>query len=152
MTFYSKKELLPYYSVPQGSCAGPVLYVTYASTLEACIASFNVNLMEYADDHTAYSSFPAASRSDESNCMENLQACLNEVRSWMSKYRLKMNDSKTEAIMFGNRPQLKKCISKSVKVGTNDIELQSIIKYLGVDLDEGLNFKKFVQIKCRKAA
>ena len=73
-------------------------------------STVNVNLMGYADDHTAYSSFPATSRSQESYCMENLQACLEEVRTWMSENRLKMNDTKTEAILFGNEAQLKKCL------------------------------------------
>ena len=40
--------------VPQGSICGPVLYATYASTLQEYINSSGINLLGYADDHTAY--------------------------------------------------------------------------------------------------
>jgi hypothetical protein len=121
----SDKKLLPY-SVPQSSCAGPMLYNIYASTLEDHIhvSMYRVHLMGYADDHTAYDSFPATSREQEKACIQNLQKCLEEVRSWMSQNRLKMNDSKTETILFGNKPQLQKCMSTSIRVGNEEINLQ----------------------------
>ena len=38
------------FSVPQGSCAGPVLYLAYASTLEKEVSQ-NIGIHGYADDH-----------------------------------------------------------------------------------------------------
>ena len=46
---YSEPKFLPF-SVPQGSCAGTVLYILYASTLQEVIEN-NVDLHGYADDH-----------------------------------------------------------------------------------------------------
>ena len=38
------------FSVPQGSCAGPVLYSIYASTLQTVIPE-GIDLNDFADDH-----------------------------------------------------------------------------------------------------
>jgi hypothetical protein len=63
-----------------------------------------------------------------------------------------MNDSKTEAILFGSEKQLMKCTSNTMRVGEEDIKVSSSIKYLGADLDKNLNFKTFVRSKCKKVA
>jgi len=95
------------FSVPQGSCAGPILFTDYASTLASQINDFNIQIMGYADDHSLYDAFPANSRASELTTMNNLQKCLVSVRDWMSRNRLKMNDEKTEFILFGNHVQFK---------------------------------------------
>ena len=38
------------FSVPQGSCGGPVLYLAYASTMKKVISE-SVGVHRYADDH-----------------------------------------------------------------------------------------------------
>ena len=38
------------FSVPQGSCAGPVLYNMYSSTMDKLPQGYLVNLLGYADD------------------------------------------------------------------------------------------------------
>ena len=53
-TFSDIMELI--YGVPQGSCAGPVLYTMYASTLCEVFERFDISVMGYADDHALYSS------------------------------------------------------------------------------------------------
>ena len=40
------------FSVPQGSCLGPYLYLAYAATLEDIIDGKQVKIMGFADDHT----------------------------------------------------------------------------------------------------
>ena len=46
------------YRVPQGPCAGPVLYTMYASALGEVFEKFDISVMGYADDHALYSSCP----------------------------------------------------------------------------------------------
>ena len=53
----------------------------------------------------------------------------------MNENRLKMNKNKTEFILFGSKPQLDKCKTKTLNVGNTEIELADKIKYLGVLLD-----------------
>ena len=65
--------------------------------------------------------------------------------------RLKMNASKTEYILFGSKPQLTKCKSDSIKVVDDDIHKASVIKSVGVYLDEHLSFKTQIKEKCKIA-
>ena len=46
----------------------------------------------------------------------------------MALNKLKMNDTKTEAIPFGNLVQLKKCKTTCIRVGMSNIEFQQCIK------------------------
>jgi hypothetical protein len=57
---YSREKDLTF-SVPQGSCAGPVLYLAYASTLRKTIHP-TLTLYGYADDHAVTKHFRANSR------------------------------------------------------------------------------------------
>ena len=52
---HHSREINLKFSVPQGSLAGPVLYLTYASTIKYIIPNTNViNLNGYADDHSLH--------------------------------------------------------------------------------------------------
>ena len=50
------------YSVPQGSCAGPVLFMCYTSTLDTTTSHRSADLLGYADDHALTDSFHANDR------------------------------------------------------------------------------------------
>jgi hypothetical protein len=140
------------FSVPQGSCAGPILFTDYASTLASQINDFNIQIMGYADDHSLYDAFPANSRASELTTMNNLQECLVSVRDWMSRNRLKMNDEKTEFILFGNHVQLNKCNTCSIKVGEAEVNKSNSIKYLGVWLDSEMKMVNHIKEKCKVAS
>ena len=86
-------------SVPQGSLAGPNLYSAYASTLQEVVPG-DVGLNGFADDHSVKRSFTADDRKAEQTIISALQNCLMNVKTWMDENRLKMNDGKTEFIMF----------------------------------------------------
>ena len=70
---------------------------------------------------------------DKTNkCLENLKTCLEETKSWMNNNRLKMNCSKTEFILFGNKIQLGKCTTKDIPVSSELVPATDTINYLGV--------------------
>ena len=56
------------------------------------------------------------------------------------------------AIRFGNLVQLKKCETTFIRVGTSNIEFQQCKKYLGVMLNENLNWKNHITNKCKIAS
>ena len=60
---------------------------------------------------------------------------------WMDKNRLKMNQSKTEFIIFGSHQQVNKCVS-DLDVNEVKVPRSDQIKYLGASLDSLLNLKK----------
>ena len=69
----------------------------------------------------------------------------------MDGNRLKMNDSKTEFIMFGSNKMLTKCITADMNINGTGVKKQNVIRYLGVWMDEVLSFKYHVKMKCKSA-
>ena len=70
---YSSKTPLDF-SVPQGSCAGPVLYSNYASTMRYIVPA-DMSLHGYADDHAIKSSFSAWNTLAEGIVIKSLENC-----------------------------------------------------------------------------
>ena len=114
-TAYSKNSKLEC-CVLQGSCAGPILYTVYVSTLESVVEtqpsdckeveSSHTNVIDpkdkvmavalhgFANDHTLKNTFLAKSRHAERDIFSTLEAKAVDVKVWMDQNCLKMNDSK----------------------------------------------------------
>ena len=58
---------------------------------------------------------------------------------------------KTEFMLFGQPAQLKNCSSNCINVNSVAVDLSVNIKYMGVYLDNNLNFKKHLTHKCKIA-
>ena len=95
---YPTPRELPF-SVPQGSCTGPVLYHVYALTIQHIIMNDQISLYGYADDHGLRMTCKPVAESEIST-VKDLQDCLSSVKDWMDENQLKMNSSKTEIIIF----------------------------------------------------
>ena len=87
------------FSVPQGSCAGANIFDAYSSTLTSVI-SRPIDTHGFADDHALKDKFKIGNHTEERKCITNLENCAMEVKEWMDKNRLHMNDDKTEFIIF----------------------------------------------------
>ena len=68
--------------------------------------------------------------------VECIEGCVVEIRAWMSSNFLKLNDDKTEVIIFGSAQQLKKIELHAVHVGESLITLSHNVRNLGVQFDE----------------
>ena len=136
-------------SVPQGGLTGPNLYSAYASTLQEVVPD-DVGLNWFADDHSLKRSFKADDWKAEQTVISALRNCLMNVKTWMDENRLKMNDGKTEFIMFGAKKQLGKC-KTSIDVNKTVVNNSEVVKYLGTWMDCNLNFKDHIVKKCRTA-
>ena len=76
------------FSVPQSSCAGPVLYSIYASTLQTVITE-GKDLSGFADDHNVKKAFKAGNKVDEEEVISVLEMCTTGINNWMNVNRLK---------------------------------------------------------------
>ena len=95
------------FGAPQGSCAGPVIFLSYLSSLYDTISTFNINVGGFADDNQLYLSFkPTSNGIAESEAIHVLTQCISAVRTWMLKHKLKINDDKTEFLIIGGSQQL----------------------------------------------
>ena len=111
-TYSSDRELKC--SVPQGSCAGPILYTVYASTLEEVVCGPEsevlspnndslipkIDLHGFADNHALKNSFKAGDLEAEHTCISTLESTASNVKMWMDQNCLKMNNDKTEFFSF----------------------------------------------------
>ena len=62
-----------------------------------------------------------------------------------------MNDSKTEFITFASKRQHPKCNTTHLCINGELVNRSDCIKYLGANLDQHLNFKIHVALKCQTA-
>ncbi len=68
-----------------------------------------------------------------------LQTMLNKLNEWCSKWKMKINETKTNVVHFGNKHQLK--TQYVFKVGNNSLNVVDRYKYLGIILNEILEFE-----------
>ena len=92
---------------PQGSVLGPQWFTVYTSPVRDIILKYNLNYHVYADDTKLYITFKSSQEPADS-CITTLEKCIQEIRSWMRQNFLKLNDEKTDFLLFGSRQQLSK--------------------------------------------
>ena len=122
--------------VKQGCILSPVLFNLYINdivdemnVLNCGIPMLNskIDMLMYADDIVLMS---------ESE--QNLQKMLDCVLVWARKWRISLNESKTQVVHF--RPKSHNKSTFSYKYGNVNIETVSGYKYLGLWFDEFLDF------------
>jgi len=86
----------------------------------------------YADDSQVYISFSPNDRAEQLAVVRNMEDCIRYgIRVWMLNNDLKLNDDKTEFLIFGTSQQLEKLDNISIRVGDSDIHPVPIARNLG---------------------
>ena len=84
--------------------------------------------------------------------MSRLSTTLADVNIWMACSRLKMNDDKSEFIVYGSKGLLPTCFTSEIDVGDVPVSRSQCVKLLGVYLDQNLTFKSHISSKARAAS
>jgi hypothetical protein len=128
--------------VPQGSVLGPSLFNFYIHDLPEFSKT---NLALYADDTAIYAhSFYA-----QAALLQN-QLHMKLLTNYFDDWKLKLNESKTELIIF-SRKRTNNKIFVPFKINNHTVKPTTTVNYLGITLDSRLNFKENLKNKLTKA-
>ena len=125
--------------VPQGSILGPLLFNLYINDL-ATVSDLTVRL--YADD--ACLTFSQSNLTVLQNAMNKE---LNLVNDWLKVNKLSVNYTKSNYLLFTNTKHKHKF---NININGNTLEQIKETNYLGVWIDDQLNWKKHLEMVHKK--
>lgn len=138
-TFSSHKHLSS--GVPQGSILGPILFLIYVNDLVN--VSSKLKFLLFADDTTVY-----IRGHDIFEMVNTLNSELIKISDWLTSNKLTLNVSKT-FFMVSSFTNLND-VNFNIKLKNNVLSKVNSIKFLGVTIDDKLNWKPHLHHLCNK--
>ena len=115
--------------VPQGSVLGARMYTMYARPVSTIIEHNNIFYHSYADDTQLY--IQCDNNKESVRCaISHLEQCISEICEWMKQTSLKINQDKTEYIIFSSKPDQYK--HNSLTVGRDIVHPSEYVRIFGV--------------------
>ena len=124
--------------VPQGSILGPLLFLIYINDINKVSSGCQCKM--YADHTVFYFS--------HSNCRtayNQVQCDLNHLGTWCEENQLTINIRKTKSMIFCSKNMMRNITLPKLKINSKDTEFVKAFKYLGVKLDNQLNYGPFLK-------
>ena len=129
---------------PQGGVLSPFLWNL---TLNDLLENHNLDphfVQAFADDLAVI-----IGGIDIPTIRSKCQAYLNRINNWCTTIGVKLSTVKTKTIMFTRKH--KWSLDKPLKIHGQTIPLEKTVKYLGVTLDNKLNWKSHIENSCKNA-
>ena len=95
----------------------------------------------YADDTQLYMTMDH-SNNNWRDGLPRIQLCVSEIRKWMNQNMLKLNDDKTELIVFTSKYKQDLYNDLSITIGDTVVDCSSQVKDLGVIFNRVLSLRQ----------
>ncbi len=93
----------------------------------------------YADDTAVY-----VSGDSYIDIILSLRIEMDNLVQWLHLNKLTLNVSKTKLMIFGTKPKLRTIRDSLLKIGDEAVERVPVFKYLGMILDESLDWEPHI--------
>ena len=127
--------------VPQGSILGPFLFFMYINDL-CQVSEFCLPLL-FADDTNLF-----ITGNDTTEMCAKLNDDLKSISEWLCWNKLSLNVSKTHYMVIP--PRSRNISNLDVRIDNTAIERVYDTKFLGVQIDAQLSWKKHIEYTCIK--
>ena len=127
--------------VPQGSILGPLLFIIYINDLYQ--ASSILNFILFADDTNLF-----YSNANIKTLYSTVNRELVFINEWFMANKLSLNVKKTKYVLFCKKSKIEDLpvLLPALSINETNIKREYEINFLGVILDETLNWKKHITI------
>ena len=134
----------------QGSNIGPLLFIPFINDMPLCLKTCKISL--YAGDTYLY--YVSA---NHQTLTESLNADVLLIDNWLKRNRFALNVPKYELFFIGTKKRLENKIVPDVYIQnvplkrvTHFLKRVSHCKYLGIVIDEHLDWGKHIEYLCKK--
>ena len=132
----------------QGTCLGPLLYNIASNDISCHIPTemdgFKITTVRYADDTQIAITGPRNRLPAMIGCLETV---LDTLATWFLQHGMKVNASKTELILCGDRKQLSRVETEPVISFMGEcLYSSSHVRNLGVIMDQNLSWNQHVKL------
>ena len=131
-------EAIMCYGVPQGSVLGPLLFLIYINDLHSIIKFCTTR--HFADDTNLL-----IKNKSLKQLKKRLNFDLRNLCKWLKSNKISLNTSKTKLIIF-RHPNKKINYDLKVKIDGKKLLPSEYVKYLGVLIDQHLNWSNHIDI------
>ena len=135
------------FGVPQGSVLGPKIYCMYTKPISDIIAGHGLSHHCYADDTQLYIAIEHSANLHSE--LLRMERCVADIRNWMRHNMLKLNDDKTELIVFASRYNQHLYSDASMMIGNTTVVCEPQVKNLGVIFDQVMSMRQHVNYTSR---
>lgn len=141
VTFTSEYKTVQF-GVPQGSVLGPLLFIIYINDLPRITGHPTIL---FADDSTVL-----FTDKNPSSMEQDILGTLDNIIQWLTSNNLKINLQKTNLMIFRNRVNSLNYFD--INYSQHKIKHVDTTKFLGLDIDCNLNWKKHAEGLCLKVS